>query len=168
MEVILYDEKGLDAPLIHDIIGENVNEGDNLMLQYTNKGIVVLYATIKDITFLKLSKNEPISESIGFYEYKTTTSKKGYINILARVNIQNIFDLLNPYSQRQLLNYRDECIKNNISFKNEQDLITTYMKTHKLQILRYCEPINSCLGTSYILKYKVFDEKCILSCESVK
>ena len=166
MEITVYDDKGLEAPLIHDIIGKNINEGDNLMLNYLDNSVAILYTSIKDSIALKLMKKELIEEPIDFFEYKTSSSKKGYVNILARINIQNIFDLLSPYSQRQLLKYRDDCLKNGITFNTEKELILAYMKTHNLQILRYCEPCNSYLSTSYLIKYRVIDKKCILSCES--
>jgi len=168
MEIIIYDEKGLEAPLIHDIMGGSITEEDNLMLKYTSDGIAILYASIKEDIFIKLSKKQNIDKPIDFYEYRVGNTKKGYISIVARVNITNIFDTLIPNSHHQLKNYETSCIRNNMSFKDENELITAYMKTHKLQILRCCEPSSSCTSTAYRLKYKVFDVKCILSCEVVK
>lgn len=161
MELILNDEITFNKPLLGDIINDIQCAEGETVLQFTGKHSLILYAVVKQSVYMELAQNKEIKEPLVFYEYNWKKPLKGDVVIRAEVNIENALDMLKPGVVEQIRNYEKLCLNNNLVFKNEHELISMYMSTHKLQLIRECEALNLTLGTTYAIRYKVIDIKCI-------
>ena len=145
---------------ICDIIKRQKKHG-RMHMEFTGKHEILLFATVTKEQFIELSKNKAISKPIVFYEYKKGTSKKGEIQIAAKINISKILDTLVPYDNNQLGIYEKKMYFQNIAFNNRKELICSYMKSSHIPVVRYCEVINNIGYTCFTIKYIVTDAKCI-------
>lgn len=161
MEIILNGKIGFNKPFLSDIINSTKCIEGETMVQFTGKHSLILYAVVKQNIYMELVQNKEIKEPIVFYENNWKKPLKGYVIVCAEIDIENALDMLQPGVEKQIRKYESQCLNQNMTFKDEHELILMYMKTHKLQLIRECEALNSTMGTTYTVRYKVIDTKCI-------
>jgi len=167
MKIILNEEKHLHNFNKTSIFKRNTNKRSNSTMQFTDTHSLILYAQLKNSTFIKLSKNEQTNETLIFSEYDMVHQKNGYTKVEAEISIKYMLDFLDPNTYKEIRNFEKNRYTQNIIFKNEKELMQAYMQAKNFQLIRYCKPIIIGISTVYIIQYNINNTNCIKSIKAV-